>query len=70
MSETQNRIMDRLIDWHIEQTITDEMAQRILTPVLERIRAGEFDEQLRKARLDSARKQLQEVANYWYIVIV
>ena len=68
--EDSNNFMCEIIDMHIERTITDEMAQRVLAPVLERIRAGEFDEPLRKAKLTTAKKQLQEAASYWHILII
>ena len=70
MSEVQNPVMSRLIDQHIEQTISDEVAERVLAPVRARLRAGDFDEQLRKARLSSARKELQTISKYLYVVVM
>lgn len=33
----------RLFEWHAERTITDEQVQRVLTPVLAKINAGDYD---------------------------
>jgi len=70
MNETQNSVINRFIDMHIEQTITDEMAQRVLAPVLAKIQAGDFDESMRKARLNTARRELLDASRYLYVVII
>jgi len=36
-------ILTRILHIHAEETITDEQIQRVLAPVRERIKAGEFD---------------------------
>ena len=52
-----------------EYLVTEEQKRRVLEPVLAMIRAGVFDEPLRKARLNLALSQLKTAACYVYIVL-
>ena len=62
--------MDWIIDRLIEQAITDEMAERVVAPVLAKIKAGDFDESLDKARRATALRELMVVAGYWHVLII
>ena len=35
--------LKQILNWHAKKVITDEMAERVLTPVCNKIKAGEFD---------------------------
>jgi hypothetical protein len=49
--EQEDRIAFRqILEQQVEETITDEQVQRVLAPVLERIRNGEFDRPRRRRR--------------------
>jgi len=69
-TQTTYSIVNWLLEWHIEQTISEEMVQRVLAPVLARIKAGEFDEQLKTARRKAAIEQLIAVARRGHMVII
>jgi hypothetical protein len=43
--------MKQILDWHMEETITEEQVQRVLAPVLEMIRQGRFSKRRRMQRI-------------------
>ena len=67
MESRIQEVFDRMYERHIEDTISDEQVRRVLEPVLERIRAGEFG-QYRPQRKE-ALAELIKVAKAHHIVI-